>query len=109
MLTITNPLQGISILLDRKPDLIFLDLVMPNTNGYELCTFLRKTSAFQNTPIVILTGHDGVIDRVRAKLSGSSEFLAKPPEPDKVLQVVERFLEPSSKSKEWNSFIPSMA
>jgi two-component system, chemotaxis family, response regulator PixG len=108
VLTITNPLQGISILLDRKPDLIFLDLVMPNTNGYELCTFLRKTSAFQNTPIVILTGHDGVIDRVRAKLAGSSDFLAKPPEADKVLQVVDRFLEPQSSSA-MNNFVTSMA
>jgi two-component system, chemotaxis family, response regulator PixG len=108
VLTITNPLQGISILLDRKPDLIFLDLVMPNTNGYELCTFLRKTSAFQNTPIVILTGHDGVIDRVRAKLAGSSDFLAKPPEADKVLQVIDRFLE-TSRPREFTSLVPSMA
>ncbi len=108
VLTITNPLQGISILLDRKPDLIFLDLVMPNTNGYELCTFLRKTSAFQNTPIVILTGHDGVIDRVRAKLAGSSDFLAKPPEADKVLQVIDRFLDPKPSSA-MNSFVTSMA
>jgi two-component system, chemotaxis family, response regulator PixG len=108
VLTITNPLQGISILLDRKPDLIFLDLVMPNTNGYELCTFLRKTSAFQNTPIVILTGHDGVIDRVRAKLAGSSDFLAKPPEADKVLQTVDRFLAPKP-SSEMTHFVTSMA
>ncbi|MCU0571150.1 MAG: response regulator [Oculatellaceae cyanobacterium Prado106] len=92
VLPILNPLQGISTLLEQKPALIFLDLVMPNTNGYELCTFLRKTSSFQNTPIVILTGHDGMIDRVRAKLAGSSEFLSKPPEAAKVLQVVQRFL-----------------
>jgi two-component system, chemotaxis family, response regulator PixG len=92
VLTILNPLQGIAALLERKPSFIFLDLVMPNTNGYELCTFLRKTSAFQDTPIVILTGHDGVIDRVRAKLVGSSEFLAKPPESAKVLQIVQKYL-----------------
>ncbi|OLP16309.1 hypothetical protein BST81_22195 [Leptolyngbya sp. 'hensonii'] len=90
--TILNPLQGIATLLERKPDLIFLDLVMPNTNGYELCSFLRKTSTFQNTPIVILTGHDGVIDRVRAKLVGASEFLGKPPELAKVLQVLDKQL-----------------
>ncbi|MCX5936082.1 MAG: response regulator, partial [Pseudanabaena sp. LacPavin_0818_WC45_MAG_42_6] len=41
VLGITEPLQSVSTLLQRKPDLIFLDLVMPNTNGYELCTFLR--------------------------------------------------------------------
>jgi two-component system, chemotaxis family, response regulator PixG len=89
---ITNPLQGIATLLQDKPDLIFLDLVMPNTNGYELCTFLRKTSAFQNLPIVILTGHDGVIDRMRAKMAGASDFMSKPPDAMKVLQMVEKHL-----------------
>jgi two-component system, chemotaxis family, response regulator PixG len=92
VLTIINPLQGIAVLLDRKPDLIFLDLIMPNTNGYELCTFLRKTTTFQNTPIIILTGNDGVVDRVRAKLTGASEFLGKPPDPIKVMQTVHKHL-----------------
>ncbi len=90
--SITNPLQGIATLLQDKPDLIFLDLVMPNTNGYELCTFLRKTSAFQSIPIVILTGHDGVIDRMRAKMSGASDFMSKPPDAIKVLQIIEKHL-----------------
>ena len=92
VLTITEPLQSVSILLQRKPDLIFLDLIMPNTNGYELCTFLRKTTTFQEIPIVILTGRDGVIDRVRAKMAGSSDFLSKPPDPTKVLQILRKFL-----------------
>lgn len=92
VLSILNPLQGISILLERKPDLIFLDLVMPHTNGYELCAFLRKTTSFQETPIIILTGNDGVIDRVRAKLTGASEFLGKPPEAQTVLRTVKKYL-----------------
>jgi two-component system, chemotaxis family, response regulator PixG len=89
---IIDPLQGVSLLLKRKPDLIFLDLVMPNTNGYELCTFLRKTSTFQDIPIVILTGHDGVIDRVRAKMVGASDFLGKPADPVKVRQILDKYL-----------------
>jgi len=89
---IVDPLQGMSELLKRKPDLIFLDLVMPNTNGYELCTFLRKTSQFKEVPIVILTGNDGVIDRVRAKIVGASDFMGKPPEPSKVMQMVEKYI-----------------
>ncbi|MFN5863805.1 MAG: response regulator [Pseudanabaena sp.] len=92
VLIITEPLQSVSILLQRKPDLIFLDLIMPNTNGYELCTFLRKTTTFQEIPIVILTGRDGVIDRVRAKMAGSSDFLSKPPDLAKVLQILRKFL-----------------
>ncbi len=93
VLGITEPLQSVSTLLQRKPDLIFLDLVMPNTNGYELCTFLRKTTTFQEIPIVILTGRDGMIDRVRAKMAGSSDFLSKPPDAAKVLQILHKFLQ----------------
>jgi chemotaxis family two-component system response regulator PixG len=93
VLAITEPLQSVSTLLERKPDLIFLDLVMPNTNGYELCTFLRKTTTFQDIPIVILTGRDGMIDRVRAKMSGSSDFMSKPPDQSKVLQILRKFLQ----------------
>jgi two-component system, chemotaxis family, response regulator PixG len=92
VIIILDPLQGVSTLLQRKPDLIFLDLVMPNTNGYELCTFLRKSGTFQDVPIIILTGRDGMIDRVRAKMAGSTDFLSKPPETAKVLQMVEKYL-----------------
>jgi chemotaxis family two-component system response regulator PixG len=89
---ISDPLQGMSELLKRKPNLIFLDLVMPNTNGYEFCTFLRKTTQFKEVPIVILTGNDGVIDRVRAKIAGASDFMGKPPEPSKVIQMVQKYV-----------------
>jgi chemotaxis family two-component system response regulator PixG len=65
---------------------------MPNTNGYEICTQLRKVSAFHNTPIVILTGNDGIIYRVRSKLVGASGFLSKPVNPETVLAVVRQHL-----------------
>ncbi len=91
-LAIQDPLRAIATLLTRKPDLIFLDLVMPNTNGYEICSQLRKVSSFRNTPIIILTGNDGVIDRVRAKVVGSSDFLAKPVDAETVLSVAYKHL-----------------
>ncbi|NJR66581.1 MAG: response regulator [Leptolyngbyaceae cyanobacterium CRU_2_3] len=47
VLTILEPLQSIAALLERKPSLIFLDLVMPSTNGYELCTFYAKPLCFK--------------------------------------------------------------
>ena len=85
-------LRAIAVLLSRKPDLIFLDLVMPNTNGYEICSQLRKLSYFKTTPIVILTGNDGILDRVRAKMVGSTDFISKPVQPDVVLQTINKYL-----------------
>jgi two-component system, chemotaxis family, response regulator PixG len=96
VLAINDPLHGIALLLSHKPDLILLDLVMPSTNGYELCNFLRKTTVFQRTPIVILTSRDKVVDRMRAKQVGSSEFLTKPPEPDKLLATIARLINEQS-------------
>ncbi|ELS01047.1 response regulator containing a CheY-like receiver domain and a GGDEF domain [Xenococcus sp. PCC 7305] len=85
-------LRAIAVLLNRKPDLIFLDLIMPNTNGYEICTQLRKLSYFKQTPIVIVTGNDGLIDRVRAKMVGSTDFISKPVDEKLVLGTIEKYL-----------------
>ena len=89
---IQDPLRAIAVLLSKKPALIFLDLMMPNTNGYELCSQLRRMSCFKETPIVILTGNDGMIDRVRARMVGATAFLSKPINPHQVLSVIERQL-----------------
>ncbi len=87
-----DALRAIATLLARKPDLIFLDLVMPNANGYEICSQLRRLSFFQNTPIVILTGNDGIIDRVRAKMVGATDFISKPIDASVVLEVIRKHL-----------------
>ncbi|MER3435360.1 MAG: response regulator [Leptolyngbya sp. ERB_1_1] len=89
---IQDSVQALPTLLEKKPGLIFLDLVMPIANGYEICAQIRRVSAFKEVPIVILTSNDGIIDRVRAKLVGSSGFLAKPVDIDRVLAVVRKAL-----------------
>ena len=87
---VNDDLRAIGIVLARKPDLIFLDLVMPNTNGYEICSQLRKLSSFRNTPIIILTGNDGVFDQARAKLAGASDFISKPIDAETVLGAIRK-------------------
>ncbi|NJR49920.1 MAG: response regulator [Leptolyngbyaceae cyanobacterium CSU_1_3] len=89
---IQDSIQALPTLLEKKPGLIFLDLVMPVANGYEICAQIRRISQFKSVPIVILTSNDGIIDRVRAKMVGSSGFLAKPVEADKVLAIAQRYL-----------------
>ncbi len=92
-LAVDNPLRAIPLLLTRKPDLIFLDLMMPNVNGYEVCTQLRKLSSFRSTPIVILTGNNGATERIRSKLAGASDFLSKPLDAVNLLKVLRKYLE----------------
>jgi two-component system, chemotaxis family, response regulator PixG len=96
-ISIQDPVQALPILMEQKPDAIFLDLLMPVTNGYEVCAQIRRISAFQNTPIIIVTSSDGIVDRVRAKLVGSSGFVSKPIEPDKIIPVLRDCLPSSSR------------
>ncbi|MEH1924837.1 response regulator [Nostoc sp.] len=89
---IQDAVQALPTLIQDKPDLIFLDLIMPVASGYEICTQLRRISTFSNTPIIILTGSDGLLDRVRAKVVGSTDFLTKPVVADKVMSIVRKYL-----------------
>ena len=91
-IAINDPLRAIPILLEHQPDFIFLDIVMPHISGYELCSKLRKHPSFSKTPIVFLTSNDGVIDRLRAKMVGSSDFMSKTIDADKLLKLVSKYL-----------------
>lgn len=96
---IQDPLRIITGLLKNKPDLIFLDLVMPVTNGYEVCEQIRKTPSLAHIPIVILTGNDGLIDRVRTKFVGANGFLGKPIQASAVTKMIDKYLEEKQPSR----------
>jgi two-component system, chemotaxis family, response regulator PixG len=97
---IQDPVQALPTLIQDKPDLIFLDLIMPIVSGYEICTQLRRISTFSNTPIIILTGSDNFLDRVRAKVVGSTDFFTKPVVADKVMGIIRKYLPTPSASTE---------
>ncbi len=90
-MSIQDPLQGLQTLIERKPDLIFLDLLMPVVSGYELCAQIRRISRFKKIPIVILTSSDGIVDRLRAKIVGATNFLAKPVKTKKVMELLQKY------------------
>jgi twitching motility two-component system response regulator PilG len=75
---VEDPLKALMEILSNKPDVILLDISMPNLDGYELCSLLRKHPDFRNTPIIMVTGRTALIDRARAKLVRSSGYLTKP-------------------------------
>jgi two-component system, chemotaxis family, response regulator PixG len=91
VLKVYSPLQDMGTLVSRQPDLMLLDLMMPDIDGYSLCTFLRKTPIFKDTPIIILTSSSGVIDRARAISAGASGFLGKPPDPELLLATLKKY------------------
>ena len=87
---IGDGLQSIPILIEKKPDLIFLDLVMPIINGYELYQKLSQIRSLRNTPVVMLSS--SVLDRVRAKKMGICECLEKPISPRRLTQLMAHYV-----------------
>lgn len=96
-IAIQDATQALPRLLENKPDLIFLDLIMPKVNGYEICGQIRRVSTFSQIPIVILTGKDGLLDRVRSKVVGASEFTSKPITKHAIVTSLTKYLTVSPK------------
>ena len=87
-----HPVSALSRFFETKPDLILCDITMPDLDGYEICAMLRQSTIFRQTPIVMLTGRDGFIDRVRAQMVGATDYLAKPFGEDELVTIVEKYV-----------------
>jgi twitching motility two-component system response regulator PilG len=87
VLSILDPTLALKQLSQHEPVVIFMDINMPELNGYDLCSLLRKSERFKDIPIVMLTGRDGMIDRVRAKIVGATDYLTKPCDPNKLITL----------------------
>jgi two-component system, chemotaxis family, response regulator PixG len=87
-----EPIKASSTILRLKPDLILMDITMPNINGYKLCSLFRSSEALAHTPIIMVTGNKGLVDQVRAKMVGATDYLTKPFTQEKLLGMVEKYL-----------------
>lgn len=90
--SISNPLKALSLVFQLKPDLILCDITMPELDGYEICAMLRRSTIFRETPIIMLTGKDGFIDRVKARMVGATDYLTKPFGEGELLMLVEKYV-----------------
>jgi len=70
--------DALAKIADHEPDVIFVDLMMPRLDGYQTCALIKKNPRFCGTPVVMLSSKDGLFDRARGRMVGSSEYLTKP-------------------------------
>ena len=70
--------DGLSKMVDHKPDVIFIDVMMPRLDGYQTCALIKNHRDFKGVPVVMLTSKDTLFDRARGKLVGSDQYLTKP-------------------------------
>ena len=90
---IDDPVQAVSKIFTINPDLILLDITMPRINGYKLCGLLRSSGKCDRTPIIMVTGNTGLIDKARAKLAGATDYFTKPFSKAGLNQIVAKHLQ----------------
>ncbi|MBE9139021.1 response regulator [Nodosilinea sp. LEGE 07088] len=97
--SIGNPLKALGLLFQLQPNLILCDITMPELDGYELCAMLRHSSAFRQTPIIMLTGKEGFLDRVKARMVGATDYLTKPFGSGELLALIEKYVGPGDRNR----------
>ena len=91
--TATNGLDAVKKARSLMPDLILLDVMLPELDGFAVCEILRNDSATASIPVVMLTGLCGQMSRCAGIESGATEFVTKPANPEDIVSKVKDMLE----------------
>lgn len=92
ILMAANGEEGLSIIREEKPDLVFLDVMMPKMNGFEVCQTVRNDPSLNDVYIIMLTAKGQEYDRQKGEEVGANLYKTKPFDPDELLEIAEDIL-----------------
>lgn len=84
--------QALELAHNIQPDLVLLDVVLPDMTGYNVLPQLKKIAHFSDLPVIMLTGKSEAKDRMQGMLAGTNEYLTKPFDPQKLLSIIGGYL-----------------
>ena len=97
--TAIDGFDALSKIADHKPDLIFVDIMMPRLDGYETWSLIKHNKTFRETPVVMLSSKDGLFDRARGRIVGSDQYITKPFSTREVISQVEALLQQNGRAE----------
>ncbi|HLA74847.1 MAG TPA: twitching motility response regulator PilG [Gammaproteobacteria bacterium] len=90
VVTAADGFEALSIIADQRPDIIFVDVMMPRLDGYQTCALIKHNRFFKKTPVIMLSSKDGLFDRARGRIVGSEQYLTKPFTKEELLGAIKR-------------------
>ncbi len=84
--------EAIIVAETAQPSLILLDVMLPDTTGYDLLPRLRDFTHLSEIPVIMLTGRKGSMDRMKGLMAGSTEYLTKPFDPHKLTSAIRKYI-----------------
>ena len=85
-------IEAVNTLSELQPDLILLDIILPKMDGYKVLSIIKENPDLRNVPVIMLTSRDGLLDRVKGKMAGSTAYLTKPFKPQKLVDTIDKVL-----------------
>lgn len=92
VITAEDGFEALAKIIEQKPDLIFVDIMMPRLDGYQTCSLIKNNPLFKATPVIMLSSKDGLFDRAKGRIVGSEQYLTKPFTKDELLATVRQFV-----------------
>ena len=90
---ITEPMNALTELIEFKPQVILLDIDMPQISGYELCSLLRNHHQLKSVPIIMLTEERGLVNLTKSKLVGATDYLIAPFNQSSLFNVIFKYIQ----------------
>lgn len=90
VVTATDGFEALSKIADQKPDIIFVDIMMPRLDGYQTCALIKHNKSYRHTPVIMLSSRDGLFDKARGRIVGSEQYLTKPFTKEELLGAIRR-------------------
>lgn len=85
-------LDALACIDDINPDLIFIDVLMPNVDGLEAVQIIKRNQKYKNTPIIFLSSKDSEFDKAKGIMVGAIAYLTKPFTKDGIVEVVKKYV-----------------
>ena len=78
VITAVDGFEALAKITEHRPDIIFVDIMMPRLDGYQTCALIKNNQTFKATPVIMLSSKDSIFDRARGRIVGSEKYLTKP-------------------------------
>ena len=90
VVTATDGFDALAKIADTRPNLIFVDIMMPRLDGYQTCALIKNNSEFKSTPVIMLSSKDGLFDKAKGRIVGSDQYLTKPFSKKELIAAIEQ-------------------
>lgn len=93
VVTASDGFEALARVAEHNPDIIFVDVMMPRLDGYQVCALIKHNVSYRHIPVVVLSSKDSIFDKARGRLVGADSYLTKPFQRDDLLSAITKHLD----------------